>query len=87
MLPEVALTPELLKTTISKKLDTLDSEIKHIEILKTSIDARQKATKINLQVAVYIEQEFIQRVEDFPEYQNVSGKDEVIIIVLIFQNQ
>ena len=80
MLPEVALTPELLKTTISKKLDTLDSEIKHIEILKRSIDARQKATKINLQVAVYIEQEFIQRVEDFPEYQDVSGKDEVIII-------
>ena len=80
VLPEVASTPNLLKTTISKQLDIPNPEIKHIEILKRSIDARQKTTKINLKVAVYIKEEFVQRVEDFPEYQDVNGKDEVIII-------
>ena len=80
VLPEVASTPNLLKTTISKQLDIPNPEIKHIEILKRSIDARQKTTKINLKVAVYIKEEFVQRVEDIPEYQDVNGKDEVIII-------
>ena len=80
VIPEVASTPGLLKTTIAKQLDIPNPEIKHIEILKRSIDARQKTTKINLKVAVYIKEEFVQRVEDFPEYQDVNGKDEVIII-------
>jgi uncharacterized FAD-dependent dehydrogenase len=80
VLPEVASSPDLLKTTIVKQLNILNTEIKHIEILKRSIDARQKITKINLKVAVYIKEEFVQRVEDLPEYQDVSGKDEVIII-------
>jgi uncharacterized FAD-dependent dehydrogenase len=80
VIPEVASTPGLLKTTIAKQLDIPNPEIKHIEILKRSIDARQKTTKINLKVAVYIKEEFVQRVEDLPEYQDVNGKDEVIII-------
>lgn len=80
VLPEVASSPDLLKTTIAKQMNILNTEIKHIEILKRSIDARQKITKINLKVAVYIKEEFVQRVEDLPEYQDVSGKDEVIII-------
>jgi len=80
VIPEVASTPGLLKTTIAKQLDISNLEIKHIEILKRSIDARQKTTKINLKVAVYIKEEFVQRVEDLPEYQDVNGKDEVIII-------
>jgi len=80
VLPEVASNPDLLKTNIAKQLEIPNPEIKHIEILKRSIDARQKITKINLKVAVYIKEEFVQRVEDFPEYQDVNGKDEVIII-------
>jgi uncharacterized FAD-dependent dehydrogenase len=80
VLPEVASTPTLLKTNIAKQLDIPNPEIKHIEILKRSIDARQITTKINLKVAVYIKEEFVQRVEDFPQYQDVNGKDEVIII-------
>jgi len=80
VLPEVASNPDLLKTNIAKQLEIPNPEIKHIEILKRSIDARQKKTKINLKVAIYIKEEFVQRVEDIPEYQDVNGKDEVIII-------
>jgi uncharacterized FAD-dependent dehydrogenase len=80
VLPEVASNPDLLKTNIAKQLDIPNREIKHIEILKRSIDARQKTTKINLKVAIYTKEEFVQRVEDIPEYQDVNGKDEVIII-------
>jgi uncharacterized FAD-dependent dehydrogenase len=80
VLPEVASTHNLLKTTLAEHLKILKADIKHIEILKRSIDARQRITKINLKVAVYIKEKFVQAEEDFAEYQDVNGKDEVIII-------
>ena len=80
MLPEIASTQELLKKIIAKQMNIPQGDIKHIEILKRSIDARQKTTKINLKVSIYVKEEFVQKVEDYPEYQDVSGRDEVIII-------
>jgi len=80
VLPEVSSTPNLLKTTLAEHLNIPKVDIKHIEILKRSIDARQRITKINLKVAVYIKEKFVQAEEDCPEYQNINGKEEVIII-------
>ena len=80
VLPEIASTQDLLKKMIAKQMDIPRGDIKHIEILKRSIDARQKTTKINLKVSIYVKEEFVQKVEDYPEYQDVSGRDEVIII-------
>ena len=80
VLPEIASTQDLLKKMIAKQMDIPQGDIKHIEILKRSIDARQKTTKINLKVSIYVKEEFVQKVEDYPEYQDVSGKDEVIVI-------
>jgi uncharacterized FAD-dependent dehydrogenase len=80
VLPEIASTQELLKKIIAKQMNIPQGDIKHIEILKRSIDARQKTTKINLKVSIYVKEEFVQKVEDLPEYQDVSGKDEVIVI-------
>ena len=54
ILPEIAAKENLLKTTIARKLDIEEKEINYIEILRRSIDARQKVTKINLKVAVYV---------------------------------
>ena len=78
--PEVASTEKLLKSTLAKELNILEKDIKHIEILKRSIDARQRVTKINLRIDVYIKEKFIKKEEDIPEYKDVTGKDEVIII-------
>jgi len=80
VLPYVASTKKLLKSTLAKKLDILEKDIKHIEILKRSIDARQREIKINLKVDVYTKEAFVKKEEDIPEYKNVRGKDEVIII-------
>ena len=80
VLPEIASTQDLLKKIIAKQMDIPQGDIKHIEILKRSIDARQKTIKINLKVSIYVKEEFVQKVEDYPEYQDVSGKDEVIVI-------
>ena len=46
--PEVASTEKSLKSILAKELNILEKDIKYIEILKRSIDARQRETKINL---------------------------------------
>ncbi len=80
VLPEVVATQNLLKSTIAQKLNIAEKDIQHIEILKRSIDARQRTTKINLRVDVYTNEPFVKKEEDIPEYKDVTGKDEVIII-------
>ena len=51
--PEVAQNQEALKKVISKNYKLQLSEIKHIEILKRSIDARQQQVKVNLKIKVF----------------------------------
>ena len=80
VLPEVAATQNLLKSTIAQELNISEKDIKHIEILKRSIDARQRTTKINLRVDVYTNEPFVKKEEAIPEYKDVTAKDEVIII-------
>ena len=57
--PEVAQNNEQLKLLIAKKNKFKVGDIKHLEILKRSIDARQKNIKINLKVKVFINEVFV----------------------------
>lgn len=78
--PEVAAKNELLMREVSKHSGISTKEINHIEILKRSIDARQKAVKINLQVDVYINEAKNDNPISLPEYPSVKYKEEVFII-------
>jgi len=78
--PEIAADPDRLKSQVARKNGISISEIKHIQILKRSIDARQKAIKINLKVKVYVQEDFVEQVIEIPEYPDVSKANEVVII-------
>ncbi|WP_372919763.1 NAD(P)/FAD-dependent oxidoreductase [Salegentibacter sp.] len=78
--PEQAAIKERLWKAVSKTADIPVSEISHIEILKRSIDARQKAIKVNLKVEVYVKEVFRENKIEIPDYNNVSDKEEVIIV-------
>ncbi len=78
--PEIASKNNLLKKLVAKKINIIEKEIKHIEIKKRSIDARQKDIKINLLINIYINEKHLKEDVIKPEYKNVSGKDEVIIV-------
>ena len=80
VLPEESKKDDLLKKVVSKKINVNLSDINHIEILKRSVDARQRIIKTNLRIAVFIKEEFQETKEDFPKYMDVSKKEEVIII-------
>jgi len=78
--PKEAATPHLLKLKVARLNDLPVGEITHIEIIKRSIDARQKAVKINLRVAVYLNEIFTAPTVELPEYPDVSNQKPVIIV-------
>jgi uncharacterized FAD-dependent dehydrogenase len=78
--PEVAAKPELLTAHVAMLIHMKPEEIRHVAILKRSIDARQKAVKVNLKVAVYHNEEYTETKLQLPEYKDVSNAEEVIII-------
>jgi len=78
--PEVAAAPDRLKTQVSRKNGIPLQEIKYIQILKRSIDARQKSIKINLKIKVYVLEDFVEQPITLPEYPDVSKAKEIVII-------
>ncbi|MGL4582748.1 MAG: FAD-binding protein, partial [Flavobacterium sp.] len=57
VLPDVAATADLLTQYVANQLKCSASDIKHITILKRSIDARQRSVKVNLKVEVFFADE------------------------------
>lgn len=81
VLPEIAANELLLKDYLSKQIKVAAKEIEHVSILKRSIDARQKAVKINLKVAIYLKGEpFQENRIQLPDYKNVATAQEVIVV-------
>ena len=79
--PEIAADAVLLQQHLSKQIKVGINEIQHVVIVKRSIDARQKAIKINLKVVIYLQGETFQESSiALPDYPNVSNKQEVIVI-------
>ncbi|MBZ4041920.1 NAD(P)/FAD-dependent oxidoreductase [Flavobacterium hibisci] len=79
--PEIAANELLLKDYLSKQIKVSSHEIQHVSILKRSIDARQKAIKINLKVVIYLKGEVLQKSKiELPIYKDVSKAQEVIVV-------
>src|SRR5436189_422990 len=79
--PEVAANEQLLKEYVGKTIRVSPKEIQHITILKRSVDARQKAIKVNLKMNVFLQGEnFTEENIMLPEYKNVANAQEVIVV-------
>ena len=78
--PKIAQDTEQLKLFVAKNKRLNKSDIRHIEILKRSIDARQKNVKINLRIQVYLNEDFKELPAQLPNYKDVSNAQEVIVI-------
>ena len=78
--PAMAQNDEALKKIFARKSRIPFEDISHIEILKRSIDARHKNVKINLRIRAYIKETYREPSFDLPEYKDVAGSVEVIVI-------
>lgn len=80
VLPEIAGRPEQLQQFISKQEGIPEADIRHIEIVKRSIDARQKQVIVNLKVNVFIKEDFEETPFNLPNYPDVKNAEEVVIV-------
>ena len=79
--PEIAANEILLKEYLGKQIKVAPNTIQQVVVLKRSIDARQKAIKVNLKVLIYFKGELFEEVKiNLPDYPNVSTKQEVIVV-------
>ena len=78
--PEVAGEPDQLRRQVSASAGVQPEEVRHLEILRRSIDARGRRVKVNLRVRVYVGEPYQPEKSQLPDYPNVSGGREVIII-------
>ena len=69
--PEQAQKKVLLKKKVSNDFNISKEDIKHIEIIKRSIDARQRKIKINLKLDIYINQNFSE-VKETKKFKKVN---------------
>ena len=70
--PEVAQDQEQLKQYLATQNKLKINEIKHVEILKRSIDARHKNIKVNLKLKIYLQEFFVEKPIEIPHYKDVS---------------
>ena len=78
--PEIAGNAEALKHHLSREKGLSIPEMRHVEIIKRSIDARQKKVKVNLKVKVYLVEDFEEVKIKTPDYRNVANEEVVIIV-------
>jgi len=70
----------LLKEYVRKELQLSETDQLHIIPLRRSLDARSRSVKVNLKVAVYVNEEIPKSQIQIPEYKNVTHAQEVIIV-------
>ncbi|TGK04000.1 FAD-binding protein [Leptospira semungkisensis] len=80
LLPEIAEQPDQLKNYISKSKKIPADEIRFVEVVHHSIDARQRTVIINLKVRVYLGEDYQEKEIQFPDFPNVRNSEEVIVI-------
>ncbi len=79
--PEIAANENLLYEYVAKLVRVSTKLVSKVVIHKRSIDARQKAIKVNLKVSVYlIDEKYTEQKITLPNYENVSNKQEILIV-------
>ncbi|WP_320814500.1 NAD(P)/FAD-dependent oxidoreductase [Flavobacterium sp.] len=79
--PEVAANEVLLNQYVAKLFNVSPKEIQKTVVVKRSIDARQKAIKINIKANVFlVGEDFVETKMELPDYPNVTHAKEVIVV-------
>lgn len=81
VLPEVAANADLLLRFVSKHIFVSEQDIQHIQILKRSIDARQRQVKINLKLNVFfIDEPITDKLIQLPDYKYVKNAPSAVVV-------
>lgn len=80
VLPWEAVDSELLRDYVGKKVGVKPERIEHIDILKRSVDARQRTVRVNLTIGAHIDRMEVREKVFIPAYRDVSGARPVVVV-------
>ena len=80
LLPEQAASETSIKAFLESEKGIDHRSVRHVRIMKRSIDARQRTIYLNLKVRVYINETPEDDLFVKTEYQNVEGRPSVIVV-------
>ncbi|MGY5850186.1 NAD(P)/FAD-dependent oxidoreductase [Salegentibacter sp. F14] len=78
--PEQAGQKEVLGKVVANKMGIPLDRLSYIHTLKRSIDARQRAIKVNLKLEVFVGEDYREEKVELPDYPDVRDKEEVVIV-------
>jgi uncharacterized protein len=78
--PRTAGEPEELRAVVARRLGLDASELRHVEVVRRSVDARSRSVVINLSVQAFVDEDFRPRSVELPAYPEVSAAPEVLVI-------
>ncbi len=79
--PEVAANESLLTQHVAKLFQVSPKEIQKVDVVKRSIDARQRSIKMNIKANVFLVSEAYTETQiELPDYPNVTNAQEVIVV-------
>lgn len=80
MRPEEAVNEEAVSQSAGKAAGVESKRIKHVDVVKRSVDARQKNVLINLTVGLHIDRIEEREKAFIPEWKDVSGARSVVVV-------
>ena len=78
--PEEARESHLIWRRVAGQLHLPVERVKHVELIRKSIDARQRNVVMQLKLGVHVDRLEQREVAFVPEYRDVSGKPSVVIV-------
>jgi uncharacterized FAD-dependent dehydrogenase len=78
--PEFINNPDEIKRQAARKGGIREADIRYVELLKQSVDARQRNIKLNLSLRIFINEDFSESKVSLPDYKDVTKAPHVIII-------
>lgn len=80
VLPNIAAQESLLKSFLQREYGIPSAAVRHVRVLKRSIDARQRRVFVNLTLRVYLNEEPADEAFEHVEYHDVSEAQRVIVV-------
>ncbi len=80
VLPQEGFDEDSIAQYVSREKGIDVRTIKHIRVLKRSIDARQRTIYVNLKVRVYVNEEPEDEAFQPTEYHDVTGRPAVVVV-------
>ena len=80
MTPEEAHDKDAVRETLAEKLRVDKERIVHAEIIRKSIDARQRKVVLQLKIGVHLDELELKKRNFVPHYQDVSEREPVLIV-------